>query len=106
MVKIYWDELFIDDYGLMINMETNLGLITLLTNFPRCNKYITLRLICALEIKPGINIEHLETPKPHFRDIQTFIHRLLMKVEEGVLYPRDMVTRKVIDEYRRKYGRA
>jgi hypothetical protein len=106
MVKIFYEFVFVDDYGITVNLETNLGLITFFTNYPRRNKLITWRSVCALEIKPGINIEPLETPKPHFRDIQTFIHRLLMKVEEGVLYPKDEVTKRVISEYRSKHGRA
>jgi hypothetical protein len=59
-----------------------------------------------LEIKPGIEIEHLETHDFHVRDIQTFTHQLLMKVEEGVLYSKDEVTKRVILEYRSKHGRA
>ena len=102
MVKIFYKFVFVDDYGLTINMETGIGLITILTNYPRRNKYITLRSVCALEIKPGIGIEHLETLDFHVRDIQTFTHQLLMKVGKGVLYPKDEVTKKVISEYRRK----
>ena len=94
--------MFVGDYGLTIDVETDLGLITILTNYPRRNKYITLRSVCALEIKPGIEIEHLETLDFHVRDIQTFTHQLLMKVEEGVLYPKDEVTKRVIDEYRKE----
>ena len=106
MVKILYESVFVDDYGITVNLETDLGLITFFTNFPRRNKWIVWRSVCALEIKPGVTIEHLETPDLHIRNIQTFIHLLLMKVEEGVLYPKDLVTRRVIDEYRRKHGRA
>jgi len=106
MVKIFYEFVFVDDYGLTIYMETEIGLITILTDYPRRNKYITVRSVCALEIKPGIGIEHLETIDFHVRDIQTFIHQLLMKVGEDVLYPKDEVTRRVISEYRRKHGRA
>ena len=106
MVKIFGESVFVGDYGLTINIETGIGLITILTNYPRRNKYITLRSVCALEIKPGINIEHLETLDFHVRDIQTFTHQFLMKVGEGVLYPKDEVTKRVISEYRSKHGRA
>jgi hypothetical protein len=106
MVKIFYEFVFVDDYGLTVNLETDIGLIMFFTNYPRCNKYITLRSVCALEIKPGIEIEHLETIYFHVRDIQTFTHQLLMKVEEGVLYPKDEVTKRVILEYRGKHVRA
>ena len=106
MVKIFYEFVFVDDYGITVNLETNLGLITFFTNYPRRNKWIGWRSVCALEIKPGIEIEHLETLDFHVRDIQTFTHQLLMKVEEGVLYPKDEVTKRVISEYRRKHGRA
>ena len=103
MVKILYESVFVGDYGITVNLETDIGLITFITNYPRRNKWIVWRSVCALEIKPGIEIEHLETLDLHVRDIQSFTHRLLMKVGESVLYPRDLVTRKVIDEYRRKY---
>lgn len=104
MVKILCKSMFVDDYGITVNLETDLGLITFFTNFPRRNKWIVWRSVCALEIKPGVTIEHLETPDLlHIRNIQSFTHRLLMKVGESVLYPKDLVTWKVIDEYRRKY---
>ena len=104
MVKIFYELVFVDDYGLTISLETDLGLITILTSFPRRNKYITLRSVCALEIKPKIEIEHLETLDFHVRDIQTFTHQLLMKVEE--VYPKNEVTKRVISEYRSKHGKA
>ena len=102
MVKIFYEFVFVDDYGITVNLETNLGLITFFTNYPRRNKYITLKSVCALEIKPGIEIEHLETLDFHVRDIQTFTNQLLMKAGEGVLYPKDEVTKRVIDEYRKE----
>jgi hypothetical protein len=101
MVKILGKDVFVDDYGITVNLETDLGLITFFTNFPRRNKWIGRRMICMLEIRPGVTVEHLETPDLHIRDIQTFTHRLLMKVEE--VYPKNLVTRDVIDEYRRKH---
>ena len=106
MVKIFYEFVFVDDYGITVNLETDIGLITFFTNFPRRNKYITLRSVCTLEIKPGIKIEHLETLDFHVRDIQTFTHQLLMKIKEDVLYPKDEVTKRVISEYRSKHGRA
>ena len=106
MVKIFYEFVFVDDYGITVNLKTDIGLITFFTNYPRRNKLITWRSVCALEIKPGIEIEHLETLDFHVRDIQTFTHQLLMKVGEGVLYPKDEVTKKVISEYRSKHGRA
>jgi hypothetical protein len=106
MVKIFYEFVFVDDYGITVNLETDIGLIMFFTNYPRRNKYITLRSVCALEIKPGIEIEHLETLDFHVRDIQTFTHQLLMKVGESVLYPKDKVTKRVISEYRSKHGRA
>ena len=106
MVRIFYEFVFVDDYGITVNLETNLGLITFFTNYPRRNKWIGWRSVCYLEIKPGIEIEHLETIDFHVRDIQTFTHQLLIKVEEGVLYPKDKVTKRVISEYRRKHGRA
>ena len=106
MIKIFYRLVFVDDYGITVNLETDMGLITFFTNYPRRNKLITWRSVCALEIKPGIEIEHLETLDFHVRDIQTFTHQLLMKIKEDVLYPKDEVTKRVISEYRRKHGRA
>ena len=106
MVKIFYEFVFVDDYGITVNLETDIGLITFFTNYPRRNKWIGWRSVCALEIKPGIGIEHLEALDFHVRDIQIFTHQLLMKVEEGVLYPKDEVTKRVISEYRRKHDRA
>ena len=106
MVKIFYKFVFVDDYGITVNLATGIGLITILTNYPRRNKYKTLRSVCALEIKPGIEIEHLETLDFHVRDIQTFTHQLLMKVGESVLYLKDEVTKRVISEYRSKHGRV
>ena len=106
MVKIFYKFVFVDDYGITVNLETDIGLITFFTNYPRRNKYITLRSVCALEIKPGIKIEHLETLDFHVRDIQTFTHQLLIKVGENVLYPEDEVEKRVISEYRKKHGKA
>ena len=103
MVKILYESVFVDDYGITVNLETDLGLIAFFTNFPRRNKWIVWRSVCALEIRPGINIEHLETIDLHIRNIQSFTHQLLMKVGEDVLYPRDVVTKKVMDEYRRQH---
>ena len=102
MVRIFYEFVFVDDYGITVNLETDIGLITFFTNYPRRNKWIGWRSVCSLEIKPGIKIEHLETLDFHVRDIQTFIHQLLMKVKEGVLYPKDEVTKRVIDEYRKE----
>ena len=106
MVKIFYEFVFIDDYGITVNLETDIGLIIFFTNFPRRNKWIVWRSVCALEIRPGVTVEHLETPDLHIRDIKTFTHQLLMKAEEGALYPKDEVTKRVISEYRRKHGRA
>ena len=106
MVKISYESVFVDDYGIMVNLETDLGLITFFTNFPRRNKWIGWRSVCSLEIKLRVTIEHIETPDLHIRNIQIFTHQLLMKVEEGVLCPRDLLTRWVIDKYRKEHGRA
>ena len=108
MVKIFYEFVFVDDYGIVVKLETDIRLITFFTNYPRRNKWIGWRSICSLEIKPENKIKHLETLNFHVRDIQTFTHQLLMKVEEGVLYPKDEVTKRVISEYRnrRKHGRA
>ena len=104
MVKVYQKEVFVGDYGLTIYLETEVGLITLLTNFPRINKWIGLRSICSLEIEPGIRIESTEEMRLHVRNINEFIHRVMMKIEDGVLYS-DPVTKEVIDRYRREnYG--
>ena len=99
------------DFFIFIRIATSYyytNCITFFTNYPRRNKWIGWRSVCSLGIKPGIKIEHLENPDFHVRDIQTFTHQLLMKVEEGVLYPKDEVTKRVISEYRNrgKYGRA
>ena len=102
MVKIFYEFVFVDDYGITVNLETDIGLITFFTNYPRRNKWIGWRSVCSLEIKPGIEIEHLETLDFHVRDIQTFTHQLLMKIKEDVLYPKDEVTKRVIDEYRKE----
>ncbi len=103
MVKILYESVFVDDYGITVDLKTDIGFITFSTNYPRRNKYITLRSVCYLEIKPGIEIEQ-KVLDFHVRDIQTFTHQLLMKVGEGVLY--DEVTKRVISEYRSKHGRT
>ena len=106
MVIIYWSDIFVDDYGITVSLDTNLGAIAFCTNFPRRNKWITLESICAFEIKPGKWIEHLETFDLHVRDTQLFTHKVLMNIKEDVLYEKDIVTRCMISEYRSKHGRA
>ena len=104
MVKIFYYNVFIDDYGILVEMVTEIGLINILTKFPRRNKWITLESICALEIKQMRVMEHLETPDFHVRDPQQFLHRILMGIEEDALY--NDQTRKEIMKYRSKHGRA
>jgi hypothetical protein len=105
MVRIYPMSAFIDDYGITIEIETEIGLLTLLTNFPRRNKYITIRSICSLEIKPEGRLEYGEDKQPvraYTRYLPKFIHRILMKVEKGMLY--DLTTWEVVNKYRREHG--
>ena len=104
MVIVYWSDVFMDDYGITVSLDTNLGAITFCTNFPRRNKWITLESICAFEIKPGVFIEHLESFDLHVRDTQLFIHKTLMRIGEDALYENDEVTKRVISNYRREHN--
>ena len=108
MVIIYWSNVFVDDYEISVSLDTNLGAISFCTNFPRRNKWITLKSICSFNIMPGKLIEHLETFDLHLhvRDTQLFTHKVLMNIKEDVLYEKDIVTRCMISEYRSKHGRA
>ena len=95
---------FIDDYGITLEIETEIGLLILLTNFPRRNKYITIRSICSLEIKPGkrLGYEDKQPVRAYTRSLPKFIHRILMKIEKGVLY--NLTTWEVVNKYRREHG--
>jgi hypothetical protein len=105
MVRVFCETVFVDDYGLTINMDTNLGLIIFQTNFPRLNKRITVGSICSFEIRPGIKIDYVGLRKKiPVRDSQQFLHKTIMTIGEGVLYHRDSITKRIIKRYRREHG--
>ena len=102
MVRVFREAVFVGDYGLTVNLETNLGLITLTTNFPRLNKWITINSICDLGIVLGSKIDYFGDTRFNVRDPKTFTHKLLMTIKEGIMY--NQKTRNIIMQYRREHG--
>ena len=100
MVRVFKGDVFAGDYGLTIKVETEIGLITLLTYFPRHNKWIGIRDVYDLYINPKEKIEYPTSPNLHIRNLQSFLHRILMK--EGLMTD-DLTTVRIINKYRRKY---
>jgi len=97
--------MFVGDYGLTIDVETDLGLITLTTNFPRLNKWIGVRSVRYIEIKPNEKIYYdYEGPTNlKVRNLQIFIHKLLMTAKYDV---QERKTWDIIMKYRREHGQT
>jgi hypothetical protein len=107
MVKILRESMFVGDYELTISVETDLGLITLTTDFPRRNKWIGVRSVRYFEIDPneGIDYEEQRPANLKVRNLQVFIHKLLMTAEFDYDV-QDWQTWNIIMKYRREYGQT
>ena len=105
MVKIFGESVFVGDYGLTIGVETDLGLITLTTDFPRLNKWISVRSVRYIEIKPNEKIDYEGLANLKVRNLQIFIHKLLMTVKLGDDV-QEWQTWDIIMKYRREYGQT
>ena len=105
MVKIFGKSMFVGDYGLTIGVETDLGLITLTTDFPRLNKWISVRSVRYIEVRSDEKIYGTGDTKLHVRDPQTFLHKLLMtaKFEDNV---QEWQTWSIIMKYRKEHGQT
>ena len=99
MVRIFRESVFVGDYGLTIDVETDLGLIVILTNFPRLNKWIGVRSVCSFSIYPGEEIGWTGNTELHVRDFQEFIHQAIMKAPPG-----DSKTREFVKRYKEVYA--
>jgi hypothetical protein len=102
--------MFVGDYCLTLEIDTNLGLFVLTTNYPRLNKRLTVRLIATIEIDPSFGIyktgKDQPQPKLPIRDLQEFIHKLLINSDiERLVYRNDLVTREIIYKYRNQEKR-
>ncbi len=91
--------MFVEDYGLTISVETDLGLIVIITNFPRLNKWIGVKLVDTFLIYPGKKIYGAEDIELHIRDLQTFLHQVIMKVQ-----PDDVKTVRIVKRYKEVYA--
>lgn len=91
--------MFVGDYGLTIGVETDLGVIAILTNFPRLNKWIGVKSVCTLSIYPGEKLDWTEDAELHIRDLQTFLHQIIMKVESD-----DLKTQEIVKRYKEVYA--
>ena len=105
MVKIFGESVFVGDYGLAIDVETDLGLIMLATDFPRLNKWIGVRSVRYFEVRPNEKLYGTGDTKLHVRDLQTFMHKLLMtaKFEYDV---QEWQTWSIIMKYRKEHGQT
>ena len=92
--------MFVGDYGLTINMETDLGLIQILTNFPRLNKWIGIRSVYTFSIYPGEKLYGTGDTELHVRDLQTFLHQVIMKA----LPDDDSKTQEIVKRYKEVYA--
>lgn len=92
--------MFVGDYGLTINVETDLGLITILTTFPRLNKWIGVRSVYSFSIDPVEEIGWTEDTELHVRNLQTFLHQVIMKA-----LPNTLKTQEIIKRYKEVYAK-
>jgi hypothetical protein len=93
MVRIFGESVFVGDYGLTINVETDLGLITILTAFPRLNKWIGVKLVDTFSIMPDEKIYGTGDTELHVRDLQTFLHQVIIKVQTDSIKTQEIVKR-------------
>ena len=100
MVRIFGESVFVGDYGLAINVETDLGLITILTTFPRLNKWIGGRSVYSFSIDPVEEIGWTEDTELHVRNLQTFLHQVIMKA-----LPNTLKTQEIIKRYKEVYAK-
>ena len=100
MVRIFGESVFVGDYGLTIYVETNLGLIVILTNFPRLNKWIGVKLVSTFSIYPGEKLYGTVDIDLHVRDLQTFLHQVIMKA----LPDDDSKTQEIVKRYKEVYA--
>ncbi len=94
------ESVFVGDYGLTINIETDLGLIQILTNFPRLNKWIGVRSVYSFSIYPNEKIDWTGDTELHIRDLQTFLHQVIMKA-----LPDDLKTQEIVKRYKEVYAK-
>jgi len=99
MVRIFGESVFVGDYGLAINVETDLGLITILTTFPRLNKWIGVKLVDTFSIMSDEKIYGTGDTELHVRNLQTFLHQVIMKVQTY-----DSKTQEIIKRYKEVYA--
>ena len=99
MVRIFKKSMFVGDYGLTIDVETDLGIIAILTNFPRLNKWIGVKSVCTFSIYPGEKIDWTGDTELHVRDLQTFLHQVIMKV-----HPDSIRTQEIVKRYKEVYA--
>ena len=99
MVKIFKKSVFVGDYGLTIDVETDLGLITILTNFPRLNKWIEVKSVYTFSIRPGEKLDWIGNTELHIRDLQIFLHQVIMKAR-----PFDKKTQEIVKRYKEVYA--
>ena len=100
MVRIFGESVFVGDYGLAINVETDLGLITILTTFPRLNKWIGVKLVDTFSIMPDEKIYGTGDTELHVRNLQTFLHQVIMKA-----LPNTLKTQEIIKRYKEVYAK-
>jgi hypothetical protein len=99
MVKIFRESVFVGDYGLTIDVETDLGLIVILTSFPRLNKWIGVKSVYTFSIKPDEKIDWAWDKELHIRDLQTFLHQVIMKAQ-----PFNSKTQEIVKRYKEVYA--
>lgn len=99
MVRIFGESVFVGDYGLAINVETDLGLITIIITFSRLNKWIGVKLVDTFSIMPDEKLYGTGDTGLHVRDLQTFLHQVIMKVQTY-----DSKTQEVVKRYKEVYA--
>ena len=104
MVKIFHEAVFVGDYGLMVDLETNFGKITFQTNYPRLNKWLGVRSICSFEIEPGLKVGYVGNIKLPVKNSSQFLHRVLMMIKKEIIYSGDTTTWEIVLGYRRECG--
>ena len=100
MVKIFKKSVFVGDYGLTIDVETDLGIIAILTSFPRLNKWIGVKSVYTFSIYPDVELDWTGDTRLHVRDLQTFLHQIIMKVESD-----DLKTQEIVKRYKEIYAK-
>lgn len=101
MVKIFGESVvLVGDYGLTIDVETDLGLIQILTNFPRLNKWIGVGSVFTFSIYPGEKLDWIGNTELHVRDLQTFLHQVIMKAQTY-----DLKTQEIVKRYKEIYAK-